>query len=142
MPIIGFNMTKINAEKKGAPKGSINVNANAQAKNVKETKMKMPKKQKALEIEFHYTAKYEPKVGKIDIEGNITLLEETKNADNILKEWKKNKKLPNNYFRPIINTVLSRCSVEAVIISRDVNLPPPVQMPKVIQSKKDNSYVG
>jgi hypothetical protein len=58
-------------------------------------------------------------------------LSDEKGAKSIIDEWKKNKKLPQNVMGTVLNTVLTRCNVQALIISRDVNLPPSVPLPKV-----------
>ncbi len=142
MPIVGFNFTKITAEKNNAVKGNISINTNVQIKDVKDTKMKMPSKQKTIEVDFHYIAKFDPKLGSMDFEGNMILLEDEKRANELLKYWKKNKKLPDEFVPVVMNTALNRCSIEAVILSKDINLPAPVQMPKIGPSKKANSYVG
>ena len=51
--------------------------------------------------------------------------------EEILKSWKKSKQVPKETMTEILNTVLMRCNVEALMLSRDVNLPPPIPMPKV-----------
>ena len=142
MPIVGFNFTKISAEKGKPVKSNININSNVHIKEVKDTKMKMPSKQKTIQINFHYSAKYEPKVGSMDFEGNMILLEEEKKVNEILKYWKKNKKLSNEFVPAVMNTALNRCSIQGIILSKEVNLPAPIQMPKVGSSKGSRNYVG
>ena len=48
-----------------------------------------------------------------------------------LKNWKKNKAVPKDTMNEILNVILMRCNVEALILSRDVNLPPPIPLPKI-----------
>jgi len=48
-----------------------------------------------------------------------------------LDHWKKNKKVSQNVESDLLNTVLTKCNVAAILLSREVNLPPPVQLPKV-----------
>jgi len=48
-----------------------------------------------------------------------------------LKAGRKNKQVPKDIMGDILNTILMRCNVEALVLSRDVNLPPPIPMPKV-----------
>ncbi len=143
MPIVGFNFTKITAEKGEIAKGDININANVAIKDAKDTKIKMAdNKQKTIKVDFHYSAKYEPKVGNIDFEGNLIILEEGKKANEILASWKKNKKLPEDCAAMVMNSVLTKSIIEGIVISRDIGLPPPIQLPSISQKNKDKSYVG
>ena len=49
----------------------------------------------------------------------------------IAADWKKSKKVPKEMMASVLNNLLSKCNVEALILSREINLPPPVQLPKV-----------
>ncbi|MBI2133678.1 hypothetical protein HYU11_03275 [Candidatus Woesearchaeota archaeon] len=130
--IIGFNFKKINIEKKNSVTGKVDINNNVAITDVKENDFSMGKqKQKGLSFIFEFTSKYEPDVGNLLFEGEVLYLGEPKDNDNLLKGWKKNKSLPKEIMAEIIDTVLSRCNIEALILSRDINLPPPVPLPKV-----------
>ncbi len=143
MPIVGFNLTKINVQREGVVKANIKVNNNIQIKDIKETKLRLgTDKQKTLDISFVYTTKYDPKIGNIELEGDVLLLEEAKKAKQIEKEWKKNKKIPADYVEPVMNSILNRCTVEAILLSREVNLPTPVPLPKVQPKRQAEDYVG
>lgn len=144
MPVVGFNITKINVERNEAPKNaSIKVNNNIQVKDIKEIKINVGAgKQKTVKINFQYTSKYEPKLGIIEIGGNIIYLDDAKKAKELEKEWKKTKKIPEDSIQPIMNSILNRCTVEAILLSREVNLPNPVPLPKVNARRKAEDYVG
>ena len=66
----------------------------------------------------------------------------------IIAEWKKDKKIKKELMGGILNTVLTKSNVQALIISQQVNLPPPIPLPKVNvsskpeQEKKDKEYIG
>ena len=49
----------------------------------------------------------------------------------ILKSWKKDNKVDKDILGPIYNTILSKCNVQAIVLSRDIQLPPPIPLPKV-----------
>ena len=42
----------------------------------------------------------------------------------------------------VINSVLTKSNIQALILSRDVNLPPPIPMPKVNMKQDNNDYIG
>ncbi|MEM4336405.1 MAG: hypothetical protein QXG86_00165 [Candidatus Woesearchaeota archaeon] len=130
--IIAFNITKISVEKEPEIKGKISIKYNVQFKNVQKTDLFLGKtKQEALKFSFEYSANYEPKGGKILLVGDLIAIDEVEKVKEIINEWNKNKKLHKEVATPVINTILSKCNIEAILLAREVNLPPPVPLPKV-----------
>lgn len=137
MAIIGFNFTEIHAERKNPPKGKISIDNNISIKGVKKTEMPIKSdKQEGLTISFVFTADYKPDIGKIELKGDIVLIEEKKSAQSILNEWKKKKKLPETLSAVVFNNILSRASIEGIIIGRDIGLPPLLKIPRIQPSEK------
>ena len=135
MSIIGLNIKKMLVEKNEAAKGKISVNNNIKITEVKDVEFSLGKSdQAALGFGFEFTCKYEPKVGEILIAGDVVVLDDKKNTEKILKDWKKNKKVDRDARNKVIINILNKCNIQALILSRDVNLPPPIPMPKL--SKK------
>lgn len=136
MAIVGFNFTKITVEKNQSIRGRINISNNISIKNVEESDLSLGKsKQKGLKFTFEFISKYEPKIGSINLIGDILFLDEAKKIEEILKTWKKDKSIPQEIMASILNTALNRCNIQALILSQQINLPPPVPLPKV-QVKK------
>ena len=132
MAIVGFNFTKILAEKKTGVKGNVDIKNNVSVKNVETTDLTLGStKQKALKFSFEFSSDYSPNVGQILFNGDIIYMNEAAKQDEIMKNWKKNKEVPKDVMSEILNTILMRCNVEALMLSRDINLPPPIPMPKV-----------
>ncbi|MCH8003821.1 MAG: hypothetical protein IH934_04260 [Nanoarchaeota archaeon] len=137
MTIIGFNFTKIEAEKKELIKGKININNNLAIKNVEEKKLSLSnEKQKVLSFTFEFTAKYDPNVGSISFTGNVLSMDDSKKVKEILDGWKKDKKLPKEFMPNILNTIMSKCNIQALILSEQINLPPPIPLPKLAPAEK------
>ena len=137
MTIVGFNFTKIGAEKKDTAKGKINISNNVAIDKVEEKNISLANdKQKVLAFTFNFTSKYEPDIGLINFVGDILLMEEAKRAKEILDGWKKDKKLPKEIMTPVLNTVLSKCNIQALILSEQINLPPPIPLPKLQPAQK------
>ena len=63
--------------------------------------------------------------------GEVLYLAEAAKADELIKNWKKDKKLPQDVMPNIINTVLNRSNIQALILSQQIGLPSPIPMPKV-----------
>lgn len=134
MAIVGFNFTKISAEKKSAPKGRIGIKNNVSVKEVEKTDLFLGSmKQNGLKITFEFKSVYEPKMGEIVLQGEILDMEDEKIIQDVLKDWKKNKKLPDSLMNMVVNSILNRCNIQALIMSKELAMPPPIPLPKLGQ---------
>ncbi len=143
--IVGFGFTKLSAEKGEPANGKIDINNNVSIKDVKEDDFSLgkDKKQNVLRFIFEFTSKYEPNVGSILFEGELLYMEDPKKTKEILSDWKKDKKLPKELMGGLLNTILTKCNVQALILSQQVNLPPPIPLPKVqVNAPAEKSYIG
>lgn len=135
MAIIGFSMQKISVERKNSPKGKINIKNNVSIKKVQKSKFNFGDGRDALSYTFEFSVTYEPNVGSITIAGEVVNLVDAKMSKDVLTKWKKEKKVDAVALAPVLNAILQRCNVQALILSRDINLPSPIPLPSV--SKKD-----
>jgi len=132
MAIVGLQFSKILVEKHAPVKGKVQVNNNVQLKELEKTDLMVGSaKQGALKLTFEFTAKYEPKFADMIMNGSLTFVDTPDKVNEVLEGWKKNKQLPREVTASVLNTVLSRCNIEAIILAREVNLPSPVPLPKV-----------
>ena len=132
MTVIGFNFRKITAERSSAPSGNVNISNNVSLKSVEEATVPVgSKSQKALRFNYEFNTKYDPKFGSIVIEGDVLYMTSNDIVESTLKNWKKNKKIEKEMLTPILNTILTKCSVKGLLISQDLNLPSPMQLPRV-----------
>ena len=142
--IVGFGFTKLSAERKEAAKGKIDINNNVTIKNVEEADISLGKNsQNVLRFVFEFTSKYEPNVGLILFEGELLYMEEPKKAKEILASWKKDKKLPKEIMAGLLNTILTKSNIQALILSQEINLPAPIPLPKVqMTQQSESNYIG
>lgn len=132
MPVVGLQFSKILVEKINPVKGKVQVNNNVVIKDVEKTDLSMgASKQGALKFIFEFTALYEPKIANMTMNGFLTFFEKPEKVKELSDAWKKDKKLPKEVMSSVLNTILSRCNVEAMLFAREVNLPPPIPLPKV-----------
>ena len=132
MPIVGVNFTKIHAERSGSLDGKININNNVSLKDVKRADIDLGKsKQASLRFEFEFTAKYEPKSGEILLTGDVLMIDNEQAVADIEAGWKKSKTIPKELTATLMNSILNKCNVEAIILSRDIGLPSPIPLPKL-----------
>ncbi|MBU1199713.1 MAG: hypothetical protein KKF46_00720 [Nanoarchaeota archaeon] len=131
MTVIGFSFTKMLIEKKNPVKGKVSINNNVAIKTVEETTLNINADKKALKLDFEFTSIYEPGIGNIQMLGEVVYLADKAKAADIIKQWKKNKKLDKDVMTAVLNNVLAKCNIQALILSKDMNLPPPIPLPKV-----------
>ena len=84
---------------------------------------------------YEFKSKFEPNIGEIVFEGEVMDLEDAKTTEAVLKGWKKDKKLPDELMSVVLNSILAKCNIQALVLSRDMNLPPPLKLPKVAAQK-------
>ena len=136
MTIVGFNLTKMHIERKGPVSGKISIKNNVAVKSVEKSSLSLgTANQDGLRFTFEFTTNYEPKVAEIIIGGEVIDLQPQEKVDEVVKSWKKDKKIDANIMTQILNAVLSRCNVQALILSKDMNLPPHIPLPKVTQQQ-------
>ncbi|NQU79084.1 hypothetical protein HQ545_04920 [Candidatus Woesearchaeota archaeon] len=132
MAIVGFEFTKINVQKKETAQGKIKINNNVGIVDIQKSDMQFGEsKQHGIKFIFEYKSKYDPGYASIDLGGVILYLTDENKAKEILEDWKKDNKIKKDIAEKIINTILTKCNIQSIILSNTVNLPPPVPMPKV-----------
>src|SRR3989338_10248247 len=132
MAIISFGFHRMEAQKTPNFKGKVNINNNIGIKEVEKSDLFLGKnKQEALRFSFEYSALYEPGLGKVILEGDFLYMEDQEKVNQIIDKWKKEKKINAELFTHLVGGILSRCHVQALILSRDVGLPAPFKLPQV-----------
>lgn len=136
MTILGVNFLKINVEKKNAIKGKVNIANNVSIKNVQKADLNIGSTKKtSLNFEFEFTSKYEPDFAEMLFTGHLVWMGEEKQVKEIEKDWKNNKKIDKAIMAKIMNAILTKCNIEALIMSRELNLPPPIPLPKITEKQ-------
>jgi len=132
MALVGFHFKKMTVEKKKSASGKINVNNNIVISEVKEARLNMGSaKQKGVEFSFSFKSRYVPDYAAIDLEGAVVYIGTETKVKEILEKWNNEKKLSKDVLEEVYNHVLSRCNVEALVLGKDMGLPPHIPLPKV-----------
>ena len=139
--IVGFGIKSISAERKGVPKGRVDISSTPKIVSVSWPKMKVFTKKKPVNIEFEFITKYEPNVAVIKIRGHVLYL--GKKTKDLIKKWEKYKTFPREVDMEIKNFLFRKCLTLGVNLSESMQLPPPLIFPRVVQKKKaDLRYIG
>ncbi len=150
MPIIGFNINKINAIKEKDITGQLEIKSDLKIVKVSEESVYLDKKKSALKFSFDFLVNYEPKYANILINGDVMFLEDEGKAKDIVEKWKKTKKLEPELLERLFNNILMKCNIKTLMISQDLNLPPHIRLPVIVaqqDQKTDNKikkddYIG
>ncbi|MEM3421346.1 MAG: hypothetical protein QW835_04445 [Candidatus Hadarchaeum sp.] len=102
----------------------------------------LERKEDRLAAPFVVTIVYSPPLAQINIKGQALILAEPAEVEKIYEDYKKQLPPPQLLLQAITNTSL----VEATVVSRSLNIPPPIPMPSLQPPHKEDrerpSYVG
>ena len=65
-----------------------------------------------------------------------------KEVDNILATWKKTKKIEPALLGQVLNAVLIKCNIKALLLSQEMGLPPHLRMPTLASKGNTSNYLG
>lgn len=129
MKVIGFNFTKMSAERIKDSAENVKIDTALDFPEIREAKSPFLKtKEELLEAKFEYKVNYEPNLAKVVIAGTILLSVESKIAEEVLKTWKK-KALPEDFRVLLFNVVMKKAALKALAICDELNLPVHIPMP-------------
>jgi len=143
MPVIGMSISTIDAKKFEEVIGPVKVNSNTNIKEIKEQDLPALNK-KGLSVNFEFKTQYvndkNKTLAEITIGGDVFFIDNEQ--EKILKEWKKDKKLPDEVNLQIINAVLRKGVIKALSLSEELQLPPPIILPFAKKQQEDSRYIG
>ena len=125
-------ITSISAERfwdirKPIPPIQINTNINV---------VGMEKKQdETLEVPFVLSIVYNPSIAQISLKGNAFVAGDKGETDKVLKDYEQKKPPAQIIVQSISNVVF----IESVLISRTLNIPPPIPLPQIPEAGKPPS---
>ena len=139
MKILGFNFTKISAERFPGKTEDIKINTNIDISDIQEVKSEMfNDKEKLLGVKFINTINYDPNFAKIELGGTILLTFEEKEAKKILNDWK-DKKLAEELRLALFNLILKKSSIKSLQLEEEINIPLHIPMPSLKEEVKKNN---
>jgi len=89
------------------------------------------KKEDFLEVPFVITISYNPSIAQISLKGRASVRGDKSEISKIYEDYKGKKPPPPAVVQSISNVVF----VESVLISRTLNIPPPIPLPKIPAKK-------
>jgi len=144
MPIVGFNLEKTQAERKKKLQKGMKAYHNITITSVQNEDIQIGKnsKKQGLKFSFEYNVDYQPDVGKVLIEGSVLYSDDDKIVKTILDSWKKNRNVSPEIASQVLNTAIVRCTIKALSMAQEVNLPPHMPIPTITPKGKEQDYIG
>jgi hypothetical protein len=85
----------------------------------------------SLEVPFVLTINYNPSIAQISLKGSAYVSGDKSEIDKFLKDYEEKKPPPQLIVQSISNVVF----IESVLISRTLNIPPPIPLPQIPEAK-------
>jgi hypothetical protein len=134
MPIIGMKLDSMEGKRGSLPQtGEIKVNSTPRIIEVKQIDLPSINK-KALALIFEFSTSYSPDIGDIKINGELLYTSES--LPKILKQWQSKKMLPEEVNIEVLNHLFRSCLLKVANMADDLQLPPPLAMPRVAAKQK------
>jgi hypothetical protein len=124
---VNVSIVNVSAErfwdsKKPIPPIQINTNLNL---------VGMERSEDLLEVPFVLTISYNPSIAQISLKGKAHVAGDKGELENLYKDYEEKKPPP-----PIIVQSISNVAfIESVLISRTLNIPPPIPLPQISETK-------
>ncbi len=129
MPIIGTTLNAIEATKtKVLVEGEVKVNSTPRITGMREVDLDAVGK-KAVAMEFTFGSSYEPGLANITVKGELLYVGPKQAA--VLKQWKDKETLPQDVSVEVLNHLFRRCLLKIANLADDLQLPPPLDLPRV-----------
>ncbi len=139
MQVIGFNFTKILAQKADKFKPNSGINTNIEFTNLEKEKVAALKDSETIKLSFKFEITYEKETNTgVFFEGYLLLLTEPALIKDFQKAWKK-KQIPDEYKMSLFNTILSKCTLKALQLEEEVGLPSHIQLPRLAPKPSEQS---
>ncbi|MCK5018971.1 MAG: hypothetical protein KAS32_18065 [Candidatus Peribacteraceae bacterium] len=131
MSIIGLSFDSVHGDRDKEKRltAEMKVNSVPRINDVKEVNVPTIGNKKVLSLTFEFVTNYDPKVGEIKISGDLLYMAKDNKA--LLKQWAKEKKLPEDTSLEILNYLFRKCLLKVSTIAEDLQLPPPIPMPTI-----------
>ena len=150
MQHIGFNFSKIQAERVQELTPAPTINTNIEFTELVKDTVELLKDAEVLRVGFRFSITYhsanslnqkkdtqgkekeskDPPHASLIFEGTLLFTTTPETAKELLKHWKKREILPQTKI-PLFNIILRRCSTKALELEEQLSLPPHIPLPQL-----------
>jgi hypothetical protein len=126
---VNVSVTNVSADRfldVGKPLPPIQINTNLNLVGMEK------KPNDSLEVPFILTINYNPSIAQISLKGRAYVAGDKSEIDKVYKEYEEKKPPPQVIIQSISNVVF----IESIVISRTLNIPPPIPLPQMPEGKQ------
>lgn len=131
MKVLGFNFNKISIERFPKKAEGLKINTDISITEITPVNSDLFKtKEEFLDVRFSYNINYDPEYAKVEFLGDIVVSLDSKDAKEVLKEWK-DKKFPEDFKIFVFNVILKKSNLKALELEDEMNLPLHLPLPSL-----------
>ncbi len=131
MKVLGFNFNKISIERFPKKAEGLKINTDISILGIDSVNSDLFKtKEEFLDVRFSYKINYDPDYAKVEFLGDIIVSLDSKDAKEVLKEWK-DKKFPEDFKIFVFNVILKKSNLKALELEDEMNLPLHLPLPSL-----------
>ena len=134
MPVLGYNITKVEMEKltSNIPPGQIEVKLSPKIEELRLGEIRTPTgKMNGIEVLFDYQIEYNPQIARASVKGSILYMPPQKDrVDDILTAWEDEKKLDSVLLVEVVNFLSIEFTPMLIVIAKEMRLPYHVPIPR------------
>lgn len=132
--LANIKYVKLLVERNDDFKGELKITPNINIKSIDKIKSESTK-QEFLKVDFQFGVDYST-LGKIEIEGKIFFIMDSKTIKETIDGWK-DKKMDNETNLLILNVIMQKASIKALSLEEEMGLPSHIQLPRLQLGKKE-----
>ena len=140
LKILGFHIRGINAQKEQQPIQNASISTNITFNDIQSELTKSIKNHSIIAISFTFRVEYnssdkqKKKSGEplafVELSGVVPCATTEDEAKKLINDWK-DKKISQEIRIPLYNFILAKCSIKALQIQEEINLPPHFPLPSI-----------
>lgn len=143
MPVFSIGFNKIIVERYKQIEPPIKINTNLKITDVKKDSLAlMQKKESVLVVSFDFSLDYTEKQAFMSLAGEAFYQVPQKELEKLFTEWEKNKKIEPDILQEILNTILIRCNIKALLLAHEMGFPPHINLPLIQKKPSTSDYIG
>lgn len=131
MKIIGFNYTKVSAERVAKWQPIKNINTNIQFVDIVKDEVEAMKDLEVIRLSFKFDVHYEPKNATISLEGLLFLNLDPNESKEVIKQWSKKKEVAESLRNNVVKFLWKKCNLKAFQLEEELNIPTHLQLPQI-----------
>jgi hypothetical protein len=136
MTIVGFIFNTLEAKRADAFNARVPIQNNVNISDIQTAGFNIgSSKEQGLKISFDYSSIYGQEANAcIKLAGHLLYMASSEDAKKVVDEWQKTKRLPKILTAGIVEHILQKCTIQALVVSKEMSLPAPISLPKVASS--------